>query len=377
MIFQRALQRELASTAGAVFTALFTITITFVLIKMLGEAAGGKIATSDVVALIGFRALNFLPIMLILTCFIAVLMVVSRMYRDSEMVVWFASGVSLSQWVRPVLGAGIPVVVLTAALSFVLTPWANQKSAEFIERFEKREDLARVSPGKFQESSNGARIFFVEAVSGAAGKVQNIFVNSVVDGITTIIVAKEGLIETDARGDKFLIMDKGRRYQGKAAEADFQMMEFERYKVLVGRQTAVAASEKKTKALPTAVLVANPNREALGELLWRIGQPLMCLTLMLLAIPLGFVNPRAGRSANVIIALLLSVSYLNVNGLLQSAVMNGKVPFGLAWWPMHVIVALSIIALFSWRINVNHGRHPLVMWSRFKHACTGRKEAAQ
>jgi lipopolysaccharide export system permease protein len=377
MIFQRALQRELASTGGAVFTALFTIVITIVLIRMLGEAAGGKIATSDVVALIGFRALNLLPVMLILTSFISVLMVVTRMYRDSEMVVWFASGLSLSQWVRPVLGAGIPVVVLTAALSFVLTPWANQKSAEFIERFEQREDLARVSPGKFQESSAGNRIFFVEGVSGTVGKVQNIFVNTVRDGITSIIVAKEGAIETDAHGDKFLIMDKGRRYEGKASEADFQMMEFERYKVLVGRQTAVAASEKKTKALPTAALLAAPTKEALGELLWRIGQPLMCLTLMLLAIPLGFVNPRGGRSANVLIALLLSISYLNLTGYLQSRVMGGGLPFALAWWPLHLLVTLTIVGLFSWRLNVNHGRHPLVLWHRFKRACAGRKEAAK
>ena len=54
MIFQRALRRELVSTAGAVFTTLFTITITVMLIKILGQAAGGKVASQDVIALIGF-----------------------------------------------------------------------------------------------------------------------------------------------------------------------------------------------------------------------------------------------------------------------------------------------------------------------------------
>ncbi|HEY5800143.1 MAG TPA: LPS export ABC transporter permease LptF [Burkholderiaceae bacterium] len=368
MIFQRALQRELASTVGAVFTALFTISITWVLIKMLGEAAMGKIATADVLALIGFKALNYLPIMLILTSFISVLLVITRSYQDSEMVVWFASGVSLTQWIRPVLTTGLPVVLLTALLSFFLTPWANQKSAEFIDRFQKREDLARVSPGKFQESSSANRIFFVEGVSGDASHVQNIFVNTVKDGKTTIIVAKEGTIETDARGDKFLIMQKGRRYEGQPSQADFQMMEFERYKVLVAKQSNVAASELKTKALSTLALIRTADAGSLGEVLWRIGQPFMCLLLMLLAIPLGFVNPRAGRSANVIIAILLSVTYLNMVGFMQAGVTNERFSFAMAWWPLHIIAAIAIAALFAWRLNVNHRFHPLVLLSMRRRA---------
>ncbi|MGH8808803.1 MAG: LptF/LptG family permease, partial [Noviherbaspirillum sp.] len=163
MIFQRALRRELVSTAGAVFTTLFTITITVMLIKILGQAAGGRVASQDVIALIGFAALRYLPIILILTSFIAVLVVVTRSYQDSEMVVWFASGLSLSRWIKPILAFGTPIVVLIAALSFFVTPWANRQSAEFRERFEKREDISKVSPGKFQESSSADRIFFVEA----------------------------------------------------------------------------------------------------------------------------------------------------------------------------------------------------------------------
>ena len=150
MIFQRALRRELLSAAGAVFTTLFTITITFMLIKILGQAAGGKVASADVIALIGFAVLNYLPILFILTSFIAVLLVVTRTYRDSEMVVWFTSGLSLTQWIMPILRFGMPIILLTAVLGFVVTPWANQQSAEFRERYEKRSDIAKVSPGKFQ-----------------------------------------------------------------------------------------------------------------------------------------------------------------------------------------------------------------------------------
>jgi len=91
MIFQRALRRELASAAGATFTVLFSILLTWTLIGILGKAAGGKIASSDVLALIGFSALMQLPTILILTGFISVLMVVTRSYKESEMVVCLGS----------------------------------------------------------------------------------------------------------------------------------------------------------------------------------------------------------------------------------------------------------------------------------------------
>ncbi|WP_460840076.1 LPS export ABC transporter permease LptF [Noviherbaspirillum agri] len=376
MIFQRALRRELVSTAGAVFTTLFTITITVMLIKILGRAAGGKVASADVVALIGFAALKYLPIILILTGFISVLVVVTRSYQDSEMVVWFASGMSLSRWVKPILIFGMPIILLTATLSFVVTPWANRQSAEFQERFQKREDIARVSPGKFQESSSANRIFFVEGVSGDASKVKNVFVNTVKDGRTSIVVAKEGSINIDERGDKFLVMDQGRRYDGIPTQPDFRVMEFERYGVLVARQSQAMIGDLSASSLTTPELLANLNRFNSAELLWRISVPVMGTLLMLLAIPLSFVNPRGGRSANLLIALLLFVIYSNMVSVFQAAVVQQKLSLAMAWWPLHLLAAFLVIVLFSWRLLINSPYHPAAAWGAFKRTYFTRKAAA-
>lgn len=366
MIFQRALQRELASAAGATFTVLFTIIVTWTLISILGKAAGGRVASSDVVSLIAFAALNYLPTILILTSFISVLMVVTRSYRDSEMVVWFASGLSLSGWIRPVLQFGLPLVLLTAALSLVATPWAKLKSAEYIERFEKREDLQKVSPGQFKESASSNRIFFVEGVSGESANVKNVFVNTVDDKGTAVIVARDGTIETDKLGERFLVLKNGRRYQGVPGQADFQTMEFEGYRMRVTPKTQELGSELTVDSLSTAALLANPNPFTRAELLWRISSPLTCLVLILLAIPLGFVNPRAGSSANLIIALLIFFTYSNFTKLLEASVKQGRLPFSLSWWPLHALAALAVLLLFAWRLNVNHRYHPLVLLASLK-----------
>ncbi len=368
MIFQRAFRRELISTAGAVFTTLFTIIITVMLIKILGQAAGGQIASQDVIVLIGFQSLNYLPILLILTGYISVLLVVTRSYQDSEMVVWFVSGQSLVRWIKPVLLCGFPIIVLTGILSFVATPWANNQSAKYRERFGKHEDISKVASGKFQESAATNRIFFVEGISGDSTKVKNVFVNIQQNGKNSIVVAKEGIVELDKNGDKFLILKKGRRYDAMEAQNEFRIMGFERYGVLVSSASQAVNGDRSARALPTVDLLKDPNNFNMGELLWRISLPLMTLCLMLLAIPLSFVNPRVGRSANLMFALLLYVVYGNVVNIFQATVVQKRLSFGLGLWPMHLVVVVIISLLFLWRLNVNSRYHPLVIWAAIKHA---------
>lgn len=373
MIFQRALRRELVSTAGAVFTTLFTITITVMLIKILGQAAGGKVSSQDVVALIGFSALRYLSIILILTGFISVLVVVTRSYQDSEMVVWFASGLSLRRWIKPVLMFAMPILIVIALLSFFAAPWASRQSAEYRERFEKREDIARVAPGKFQESASADRVFFVEGTSGDATHVRNVFVNTNRNGRDSLVVAKEGTVVVDEAGDKFLVMNQGRRYDNLTTPEDLRVTMFERYGVLVASESQTTLGTLSAASLPTAVLLANLNNFNAAELLWRGSQPLMGLLLMLLAIPLGFVNPRGGRSANLLIALLVFIIYSNMVSVFQTSVQQQRLTLAMGWWPLHLTAAILILLLFAWRLMINSPRHPAAMWGAFKRAYIFRK----
>jgi len=367
MIFRRTLRRELISTAGAVFMTLFTVTLTMMLIRILGQAAKGRVASDDVIALIGFSTLYYLPIILILTGFISVLFVITRSYRDSEMVVWFASGQSLTQWLKPVLDFAIPVVMLIALMGFICTPWAHKQGAAFRYRFEKREDLARVSPGKFQESASTERVFFVEGISDDLSKVKNVFIRSHQKGQENIVVAKEGTTKVDENGDRFLILADGYRYEKSPSKNEFQIMDFERYIAYIAPKSTPFYGDGSMRALSTIELFYDMNQHKKGELLWRIALPFMAFLLMLIAIPLSFVNPRAGRSFNLILAALIYVSYSNLSSLLQANVFRGRISFGLAWWPLHAVVALITLGLFLWRLKINSRYHPLMILSSIRY----------
>ena len=194
MLFKKSLRRDMANLAGVVFATLFTIMVTTTLIRTLGRAASGRVDTASILPLIAFTAINFLPVLLVLTLYIAILMSLTRAYRDSEMVIWFASGRSLLHFVRPVMSFALPFVVLVAGLSFSVAPWANRQIAEYQQRFEQRQDVSQVSAGQFRESASASRVFFVESISEDEKSVRNVLVTHQRGDEVTIVVSAGGLI---------------------------------------------------------------------------------------------------------------------------------------------------------------------------------------
>jgi lipopolysaccharide export system permease protein len=348
MIFQRSLLREFAQRAAAVFLTLFLIALTTRLVRLLGQAAGGKIPSDAVVAFLGFFAINVLPVLLSLTLFITVLLTLTRIWRDSEMVIWFNSGVSLAAWTRPVLWFAAPVVLVIALLSMLVSPWAVQMAEQFRSRVDARDDLSRVDPGAFGESRSKERVFFVEGVAGDRTSVQNVFVSSTQHGRTGVMVSERGITEISPAGDRFLVLFGGRRYEGVPGQADFSVMEFERYAMRIAAHEG-EAPEATHKSLATLALLESPSNVNHGELLWRVGIPLSALILALLAIPLSYVNPRAGRSVNLIMALLVYVTYSNLLSVSQARVAQGQLSFATGWWLVHGVMLVVLALLFARR----------------------------
>ena len=348
MIFQRAALREFASTAAAVFVALFFILVTVILVRLLSQTAGGHVPPDAVLALIGLSTLNHVSVVLALSCFVAVLLSITRSYRDSEMVVWFSSGVPLSAWIWPVLRFSIPIVLVVGGLSLFLSPWAQGKANDYRKRLEGREEVTRVSPGMFSESADGRRVFFVESVDQAAGRLRNVFISHAKDGRQGVVVSKEGLMETAANGDRFVVLLNGYRHEGVPGSADYRVMSFDRYAVRI-EQKGISAPEQTSRTMRTQELLSSSVVADQGELVWRFGIPVATLILALLAIPLAFVNPRAGRTNNLFFAILAFAVYLNLLGVCQAWVSKGKLSFGLGMYGVHGLMLGVLCVLFVWR----------------------------
>jgi lipopolysaccharide export system permease protein len=350
MIFERSLQRELAYTAGAVFMVLLTIFLTTLMIRIVGFAASGEVDPKDVVVLIGLQVIGYLAVMLVVTLFVSILFVLTRWYRDSEMVVWLASGVSLARLIKPIAMFSAPIIVLVAFFAYVGWPWSNAQSKLIRERFQQRDEVSLLAPGQFRESPASHRVFFVEKMTPDQSRVENVFVTSTEGGKVNVVVSAKGHTETMKNGDRFVVLDNGRRYDGEPGKPDFRIMEFERYGVKITSTPVV--NQQTTRGMSTPALFHHPTNDKLGEFAWRTGLPL---------IPLAYQNPRRGRTINLVMAVLIFFTYSNLLNIVQSYIEQGKLSFGVGLVGLHIIIAALVVFLFWLRVR----NRPLITRAMF------------
>ena len=174
-------------------------------------------------------------------------------------------------------------------------------------------DVSRVDPGVFGETANKERVFFVESASGDSSTVQNVFVSSMHQSKTGVSMSRYAArIETNE----------------------------------------TAEPQQTPKNLPTWTLLTNRNNANLGELAWRLGVTISALVLVLLAIPMSFVNPRAGRSVNLLFALLTYIVYSNLLSVIQARIAQGKLDFAFGWWVVHAGMILLLVFMFAQRMQL-------------------------
>lgn len=355
MLYRRALTREMGLATGAVLTVLVAIALVVLFIRLLGDVARGELANEAVFAFLGFSLLYFLPVLMTIALFAGVLLPLSRMWRDSEMVIWFNAGLSLTQWMRPVLTFAVPFSLVILLLSLVLNPWAQSKKYEYRQDLRSRSESALVAPGLFAESGAGERVYYVESLNPLTGIVRNVFMQTRIDGQLGLVVAREGNHTQLPDGSRYLVFKNGRRYEGTPGQLDYRIVQFERYWMRLD-PVAVTSSETGVRQAPVSELFKDTSPQSRAELLWRVGVPVSAIVLAVMAIPLSFVNTRARRSYGLIVALLLYFIYNNLLSLAQAWVAQSKLNPWAGMLSPHLLMLGAVLVLFYLRARQNAPR---------------------
>lgn len=348
MLFDSTLRRDLSRTFGATLVVILTIVITMFLIRTLGQAAGGAVSPQDVALLLGYVSLEHLPTILSLSLFVAIVSTLTRMYRDSEMVIWFASGVGLLRFVAPVLRLAAPLLLLVAVLALFVWPWGNRQIAELRDRYERRSDVARVAPGQFQSSADGRRVFFIERDPADERSARNVFVLERRGERESLTSARSGRIEMED-DQRYVVLERGQRSDLDLASGERRLSEFESYRVVAGEAASGGEDDLPAKARSTWQLLTQPTDRNFGELAWRIGLAIGGINLVLLAIGLSSANPRRAGSWNLLVALLAFVVYYNLLNLSQAWVGSAKMPIGPMLLLLHGGMFVFAVSLLWWR----------------------------
>src|SRR5438552_1452329 len=233
----------------------------------------------------------------------------------------------------------------------LLREFAGLAGAVFMTLFAISLTTRLIRPGVFGETGSKERVFFVESVSGDSSSVQNVFVASVQQARMGVSMSRTGHTEVAPNGDRFIVLEQGRRYEGSPGDDEYRVTEFDRYAARIESKDS-SEPEMTPRNRSTWTLLANPSSQNLGELVWRVGVPLSALVLVLLAIPMSFVNPRAGRSANLLFALFTYIVYSNLLSVSQARVSQGRLDFGVGWWLVHAGMVLLLLFMFAQRMQL-------------------------
>ena len=352
MLYQNKLKNELFFNSLSTILILSGIVVAQRGVVVFRLASKGIIPNDSILTILVFSLLKYLPILLTLTLFLTILLTLSRWFRDSEMMIWFSSGLGLTSFIRPILFFSLPIILLIGFLSLYLSPWATQKSEEYKAGLKNRDELATISPGSFKESKSKERVFYVEGFGDLGSKVKNVFVQSEQNGKLGIIVSNEGSRVSTNTDDEYIVLKKGKRYEVNHENNHFTEIKFSDYGFLVEKKLPPIIDVNQVEAMPTILLLMTKGNREIAEFVWRVSLPISGIVLIILAIPLSFINPRSGRSVNIIIAIMIFAIYNNLMGVTQSYINLGKLNPYVGGSIVHLFILL-IASYLMLRRNLN------------------------
>ncbi len=344
MLFKTSLKKELLINSITALLILISIVLAQRVTVYLKFAAKGSIPNDAIKTILGLNLIKYSPLLLSLSIFLAVLLTLSRWYRDQEMIIWLSSGLSLAKIIKPITSFVMPAVFLVAFLSLFLNPWAVRTADQFKSQLKSRDELSTINPGTFKESKNSERVFYVESFDSLGSAVKNIFVQTKQNNKLGIVIANNGRREISSKGDTYIIIEKGRRYEGVPNTKEFSTTEFDKYGILTTQEPIESFKESIDSKKLYDVIKSNTLQDRL-EFQWRIASPIASILLVFLAIPLSFTNPRAGRSLNIIFAVLIFIIYNNLLAIMNTLITLKKVNIAVGFWPIHIIFLLLTIYL--------------------------------
>lgn len=352
MIIFRYLLKEVAKTQLAVFFVLMTIFISNKFVRVLDDAAEGGIPGKLVMVFIGLKIPDLAGMILPLSLFLGILLAYGRIYADSEMTVLHACGVSEWYVVRVTLILSLVTAIFTGIFTLYLSPLASEYEYQVKEQLAADSGLSSLAAGRFQTTGNQKAVVFIHDKNRDDNSFEKVFVAQLPDKKnanesiinSSLVYATKGQVIEEDTGSQRLVLTNGTRYQNNGDNEEFSQVSFDKYHIQIQDQK-IEHKRRKLSAIPTQKLFESESAEYSAESHWRMGFPLACLIITLIAVPLSVVNPRQGKFGKMLPALLLFLGYFLLLTSVRSAVESQTIPQLVGLWPVHFIVFIFGIFL--------------------------------
>ena len=205
MVYRRYFIAEILKSAGAVFLLVVAVYSCDCAIVYLDETISLSLPAALAGLLVLLRIAIALEVILPVTLFLAILIALGRLYRDSEMTAFCACGLGVPHVLRVVVLLAVPVALVTAFTSLVVRPAGWTRIYRILDEAQAQFDISRLSSKTFLEVRSGQAVFFVEEVNAGEGHAEGVFVRVADADGWKVIRARQMSQSGDAGGARTLI----------------------------------------------------------------------------------------------------------------------------------------------------------------------------
>lgn len=316
---------------------------------LLTEAAEGALPANVILHMLGLRTIMALPSLLPVILYLAIILGLGRLYQDQEMTALHACGVGPGRVRFIVLVFAALVSVGIGVLSYSTRPWAANE-LQVVERRAAREvDAESISPGRFYDLGGKAeQVVFAESRSPTDSRVlENVFVQYREGAELSILYSDQALVHRDeGNGYRFLRLLDGYRYDLRPNKRQYEITRYEEFVIRTPMQSMLP-EEPEQKTRPTSELLDSTDLHDRAELQWRLSMPVSALLLALLAIPLSRVDPRQGKYAKLLLAILFYTVYRELLSTSKHWVEDGDLAVFPGMWVIHLICLVATLFVYA------------------------------
>ena len=360
MILRRYMTQQVAANTAIVLLFLMALMLGGRLIRYFGIAAEGRLDVGLLFTIIGYNIPTFLELILPLSFFIALMLVLGRMYVDHEMSVLFASGISRGRLTRLMIPLIAGLFVFQMGISLWAKPWGLSNSKQIWQTQSLGSLLDLVRPKTFISSGNYH--LYVDEFDKEKRELKNIYVVQQQTDKSGKI-AKNDVIITATRAyqvpskdtDSSMQLDlfQGRRYELGTNNAKYNQASFEKYRITLEKPASEKITETNVETQTTAKLLAHTQKpEVKAELGYRFTMPWLIIIAAMLATPLAQVRPRQGRWLRLLPSVLIFASCAISIISLRTAIGKERISEYAYIW---LIVGFIVFALLlNWQSRVVH-----------------------
>ncbi|MBK1648479.1 LPS export ABC transporter permease LptF [Rhabdochromatium marinum] len=347
-VIDRYVMLEVAKVFAAIVATLFVITASVLFLRSLEEVNLGALNTETAWRYLSYQLLRDSGHLLPPAFFLAALVALGRMARDSELIALQACGVGSVRIYRSLLYLAVPLALLTAWLALVVQPEASAK-IQVIRHLQgdQATQIAGLQAGRFYQPDGGA-ITFYAARFDADKRLQGVFLRDHRAATPRLVLADLGYYqETRNGGERSIVLQQGRRYDGAPGTASFSISAFDRYQLQLDSPEPGPVTRSKESSRKTMDLLDSEDPSDWVELQHRIANPLALFALALIAIPLTATSPRQTGSGRLMLALVTYFAFFNLQRLAEDWCNLGVTPawLGSLWYqPLVVLLVFALLA---------------------------------